>query len=123
MFCVPSHKSFVVSSSHILPSTVPPPTLNSNSPVHILLVDDEPRNLDVVESILQAPDYRLVRSESGDAALLALVQADFACIVLDLQMPGMNGLELARLIKTRRRTQHIPIIFLTAFVQEEKDIL
>jgi signal transduction histidine kinase len=90
---------------------------------NILLVDDNSRNLDVVESILQPSGHRLVRAETADAALMALIQDDFACIVLDIQMPGMNGIELARLIKTRKRSQHIPIIFLTAYFQEEKDIL
>jgi PAS domain S-box-containing protein len=91
--------------------------------VNILLVDDEPRNLDVLESILNLPVYRLVRAQTPEEALIALVHQDFACIVLDIRIPGMSGLELARLIKTRRRCQHVPIIFLTAFFQEEKDIL
>lgn len=94
-----------------------------NPSVNILLVDDEPRNLDVLQSILASPDLRLVCSTNPDDALLALVQAEFACIILDIQMPGLSGLELARLIKTRRRNQHIPIIFLTAYYLEEKDIL
>src|SRR5262245_34510193 len=89
----------------------------------ILLVDDESRNLDVLESILAAPGYELVRAQTSEAALLALVQAEFACIVLDVQLPGMTGIELAKLIKTRKRSQHIPIIFLTAYFQDEKDVL
>jgi len=91
--------------------------------INILLVDDESRNLDVLESLLASPDLRLVRASTADEALLALVQSEFACIVLDIQMPNMNGIELARLIKTRKRSQHIPIIFLTAYFQEEKDVL
>ena len=94
-----------------------------DSTVKILLVDDEARNLDVLESILTCPDYQLIRAETAEAALLELVQNDFACIVLDIQMPEMNGIELARLIKTRKRSQHIPIIFLTAYFQDEKDVL
>lgn len=94
-----------------------------NATVNILLVDDEPRNLTVLESILAAPDLRLVCTTNPEDALLALVQAEFACIILDVQMPSMNGLELARLIKTRKRNQYIPIIFLTAYFLEEKDIL
>jgi len=89
----------------------------------ILLVDDEPRNLDVLESILNAPDYRLVRAQTADEALLALVDGEFAVIVLDIRMPGMSGLELANLVKQRKRTQHIPIIFLTAYYQEDKYVL
>ena len=91
--------------------------------INILLVDDEPRNLDVLETILESPDYRLRRAQTAEAALLELVQAEFACIVLDIQMPGMNGIELARLIKTRKRSQFIPILFLTAYFQEEKHML
>ena len=94
-----------------------------DSTVKVLLVDDEARNLQVLESILACPDYQLFRAETAEAALLELVQNDFACIVLDIQMPEMNGIELARLIKTRKRSQHIPIIFLTAYFQDEKDVL
>lgn len=93
-------------------------------PASILLVDDESRNLDALESILdQMPGLRLVRATTADDALLALLHNEFACIVLDIQMPGMSGIELARQIKTRKRNQHIPIIFLTAFFLDEKDII
>ncbi len=91
--------------------------------VNILLVDDDVRNLDVLESVLNAPEYRLVRAKSADEALLALLNTEFAAIVLDIQMPGTSGIELAHLIKQRKRTQHIPIIFLTAYFQEDKNIL
>ncbi|HEU5395926.1 MAG TPA: response regulator [Verrucomicrobiae bacterium] len=94
-----------------------------NAPVNILLVDDENRNLDALESILTEQDLRLVRARTPDEALIALVKDEFACIVLDIQMPTMTGIELAQLIKTRKRTQHIPIIFLTAYFLEEKDIV
>ena len=92
-------------------------------PINILLVDDQPRNLEVLEAILQSPGYRLVRASSGEEALLALMKDDYAAIVLDIQMPGMSGIELAQLIKQRRRSQHIPILFLTAYFQEDTDIL
>jgi signal transduction histidine kinase len=91
--------------------------------VNILLVDDEARNLDVLESFLRTPDYNLVRALTADEALLLLLEGEFACIVLDIQMPEISGIELAGLIKNRRRTQHIPIIFLTAYFQEDKDVL
>jgi signal transduction histidine kinase len=93
------------------------------TPAKILLVDDESRNLDALESILQTPDYELVRATSADQALMLLLTGEFAVIVLDIQMPGMSGLELAALIKQRRRTQHIPIIFLTAYYQDDKDVI
>ena len=64
--------------------------------------------------------YRLVRAQTADEALLALLDDDFAAIVLDIQMPGMSGIELAQLIKQRKRTQHIPILFLTAHLFDEE---
>jgi len=105
--------------------TIAPPTKAKPAAgtVNILLVDDEPRNLDVLQSILTAPDLRLVPTTTPDDALLALVHDEFACIILDIQMPSMSGIELARIVKTRKRNQHIPIIFLTAYFLEEKDIL
>lgn len=93
------------------------------APVKILLVDDEARNLDVLESLLQSPDHLLVRALTADRALMLLLETDFAAIVLDVQMPEISGIELASLIKQRKRTQHIPIIFLTAHFLDEKDVL
>src|SRR4030095_12283069 len=91
--------------------------------VKILLVDDEPRNLDALESILESSGCVLVRAQTADEALLAVLQNDFAAIVLDIKMPGTDGLELARLIKQRKRSQHVPILFLTAHSLEEPDVL
>jgi two-component system sensor histidine kinase/response regulator len=88
-----------------------------------LLVDDDARNLDVLESILAAPDYRLVRAQNADEALRALVSDTFALMVLDIRMPDMSGLELAHLIKQRKKTQHLPLIFLTAYYQEDEHVL
>lgn len=93
------------------------------APVSVLLVDDEVKNLDVLESILQSENYRLVRADTPDDALMALLTGEFAVIVLDIQMPVMSGIELANLIKQRKRTQNIPIIFLTAYFHGEKDVL
>src|SRR5437870_5135630 len=90
---------------------------------NILLVDDDVRNLDVLESILTSPDYRLYRARTADEALLTMIPNEFAVIILDIHMPGLNGLELAQLIKQRKKTQYVPIIFLTAYYQEDKDIL
>jgi PAS domain S-box-containing protein len=92
-------------------------------PVNILLVDDEPRNLEVLESVLNSPDYQLIRAQSAQQALLALLDRDFAAIVLDIQMPETNGLELAHLIKQRKRNRHIPIIFLTAYFHDDREVL
>lgn len=91
--------------------------------ISILLVDDEPRNLQVLTAILESPDYDLVKATSADEALLALMSKDFAAIVLDVRMPNLDGIELAHLIKQRKKTQHIPIVFLTAYEQEEEQIV
>ena len=65
----------------------------------------------------------LVRAGSADEALLSLLRHEFAAIVLDIRMPGMDGIELAKLIKQRRRSQHVPILFLTAHLVDERDAL
>ncbi|HEX6811521.1 MAG TPA: ATP-binding protein [Planctomycetota bacterium] len=89
----------------------------------ILLVDDQAGNLEVLEAILSSPDCELVRAHSAEEALLALLEREYAAIVLDIRMPGMSGIELAKLIKQRKRTQHVPILFLTAYLLEETDVL
>lgn len=91
--------------------------------VSILLVDDEARNLDVLESILDSPEYRLVRALNAQEALHALIRQEFAVLVMDIRMPAMSGIELAQLIKQRKKTQHIPIIFLTAYCQGDEQVL
>jgi signal transduction histidine kinase len=94
-----------------------------NAPINILIVDDEPKNLTVLESVLNDPSYRIVRAGSADEALLALIDREFALLVLDIQMPGMTGFELAQMIKTRKKTAHVPIIFLTAYYNEDAHML
>jgi signal transduction histidine kinase len=91
--------------------------------VNILIVDDEPKNLAVLESVLDDPGYRLVRATSGEEALLALMAEEFAVLVLDVRMPGMSGFELAAMVKERKKTARIPIIFLTAYYNEDQHIL
>lgn len=80
----------------------------------ILLVDDRPANLVALEAILGSLNETLVRAGSGEDALRALLHDDFALILLDAQMPGMDGFETATRIKARERTKDVPIIFLTA---------
>ena len=80
----------------------------------ILLVDDHEENLLALEAILEPTGYRLVRARSGDEALKALLRDEFAVILLDVQMPGIDGFETAQLIRARERTRSLPIIFVTA---------
>ena len=80
----------------------------------ILLVDDRAENIVALEAILSSLNQILVPARSGDAALKALLSDDFAVILLDVLMPGMDGFETAAHIKRRPRTRDIPIIFLTA---------
>jgi PAS domain S-box-containing protein len=89
----------------------------------VLIVDDRARNLDALEVMLAPLDCALVRAESADAALLCLLKHDFAVIVLDIKMPGMSGIELAKLIKERERSRHVPLLFLTAHLMDETDAL
>jgi len=80
----------------------------------VLIVDDRPDNLLALEALLEPLGVRVVRAASGEQALRYLLHRDCAVILLDVQMPGMDGLETARLIKGRERTRSVPIIFLTA---------
>lgn len=80
---------------------------------NILLVDDRDENLTALEAILTSLDQNLVRANSGEAALKALLEGDFAVILLDVVMPGMDGFETAAHIKQREKTKDVPIIFLT----------
>ncbi|HEV8495870.1 MAG TPA: ATP-binding protein, partial [Gemmatimonadaceae bacterium] len=93
--------------------------MTSAEQVDILLVDDRAENLLALEAILEPLGQRLVRAQSGEDALRCLLEREFAVILLDVQMPGMNGFETARMIKARERTKHVPIIFLTAISKDE----
>ncbi|CAN5588337.1 hypothetical protein BH18ACT1_BH18ACT1_18770 [soil metagenome] len=84
----------------------------------VLMVDDRADNLLALEAVLCDLDADLVRAGSGEEALRALLAGDFAVIILDVQMPGMDGFETARLIKAREKTRNVPIIFLTAISGE-----
>jgi PAS domain S-box-containing protein len=92
------------------------------APVNLLLVDDVVENLTALRAILEPLGENLICVDSGEAALRALLRDDFACILLDVQMPRIDGFETASLIKQRERTKHIPIIFLTAISKEERHV-
>jgi signal transduction histidine kinase len=99
-----------------------PPTDESDI-VQVLVVDDQASNLEATEALLTQSGCRLIRAQSADEALLALLDQEFAAIILDIKMPGMGGLELAELIKQRRRTRDVPILFLTAHMMDEHEVL
>ncbi len=105
------------------PAGAGPRSAARDEPINILIVDDEPKNLTVLETVLDDPGYRLIRAESADQALLALVVEEFALIILDIRMPGMTGFELAQMIKERKKTALVPIIFLTAYYNEDQHVL
>jgi CheY-like chemotaxis protein len=86
----------------------------------ILIVDDRPDNLLALRAVLEPLDVDIVSAGSGREALLALLDTEFALVVLDVQMPDMDGFETARLIKGRERTRLLPIIFLTAISGEHE---
>ena len=91
--------------------------------VSILLVDDRRENLLALESLLEAPDLRILTATSGNAALeLMMSQEEFALVLMDVQMPEMDGFETADLMKKMRRTKEIPIIFVTAISKEEQHV-
>jgi PAS domain S-box-containing protein len=85
----------------------------------LLIVDDQPKNLLALEALLEPLEVEVVRANSGQEALKQLLTRDFAAILLDVQMPTMDGFETAQLIKARERSRHIPIIFLTAISKDE----
>jgi len=84
----------------------------------VLIVDDRPDNLLALEATLEPLEVEVTQAQSGPDALRQLLNEDFAVILLDVQMPGMDGYETARLIKARGRSADVPIIFLTAISRE-----
>src|SRR5262245_9319388 len=96
--------------------------MSSEQPVNILLVDDRTENLLALEAMLEPLGHLLVKASSGEDALKHVLQQDIALILLDVQMPGMSGFETAEMIRGRERSQHIPIIFLTAVNTSDRHI-
>src|SRR5438270_12317359 len=92
---------------------VPPPRAK------ILIVDDQPANLLALEAILEDLGRDLVRSNSGEETLRRLLDQDFAVIILDVQMHGLDGFETAKQIRGRDRSRNTPIIFLTAYESDK----
>ncbi|MEH7247757.1 EAL domain-containing protein [Neobacillus niacini] len=88
--------------------------MDNEGKINILLVDDRPENLLALEAIIEHEDYNLIKAHSGEEALKYLLRYDFVAILLDVQMPGIDGFGTAKIIKTREKTKNIPILFITA---------
>lgn len=90
--------------------------------VKILLVDDQPKNLLAIEAALAGDRWSLVRAGSGEEALRRILDDDFAVILMDVQMPGIDGFETAGLVRQRERSAQTPIIFMTAYESSDSQI-
>ena len=90
--------------------------------VDILLVDDRPENLLALESLLESPELNIVKATSGNEALGLMLEYDFALVLLDVQMPGMDGFETAELMRGTEKTRQVPIIFVTAISKEKQHV-
>ncbi|MEO6182586.1 MAG: response regulator [Verrucomicrobiota bacterium] len=90
--------------------------------INILIVDDYPANLLALSAVLSDPVYNLIEAPSGMVALQALENNDIALILLDVQMPEMDGYEVAKRIRANAKTREIPIIFITAHYREEPSV-
>ncbi|RYE63578.1 MAG: response regulator, partial [Oxalobacteraceae bacterium] len=90
----------------------------SRQDIHILVVDDVEQNLVAIEALLTRPGVTVLKADSGVAALEILLVQEVALILLDVQMPNMNGFELAELVRGNPHTRHIPLIFVTAAINE-----
>ncbi|MCW5893058.1 MAG: response regulator [bacterium] len=90
-----------------------------NAPAKILLVDDRPENLTALVAVLRQEDRELLQATSGRAALELLLTEDVALALIDIEMPGMDGVELAELMRGTERTRAIPIIFVTAALHDQ----
>lgn len=96
--------------------------MNKRDNINILVVDDKAENLLVMESLLDSMNCNIIKATSGNEALSLMLDYDFALVLLDVQMPEMDGFETAELMRSIERTRYIPIIFVTAISKEQKCI-
>lgn len=89
---------------------------------NILIVDDRPENLLTLESILDSPELNIIKASSGNEALALMWEHEFALVLLDVQMPIMDGFETAEIMRSREKTKNIPIIFITAISKERSHV-
>ncbi len=94
----------------------------AETPLKILVVDDKPENLIIMERLLRHLDVRVLKAQSGPEALSLVLRHEFALIVLDVNMPGMDGFEVAEALRDNYPTMHIPIVFVTDISKEERHI-
>jgi len=90
--------------------------------INILIVDDRPENLLVLEGLLENMDCNIIKANSGNEALSLMFDYDFALVLLDVQMPEMDGFETAELMRVNARTRYIPVIFVTAISKQQRCI-
>ncbi|MDY6845139.1 MAG: diguanylate cyclase, partial [Thermodesulfobacteriota bacterium] len=95
-------------------------TLNKTEKLNILIADDKLENLIVLEALIQSPELNIVKARSGNEALRLMLKYEFALVLLDVQMPDMDGFETAKRIRNGKKTKHIPIIFVTATNKDQK---
>ena len=96
--------------------------MNEIERTNVLIVDDRPENLLALESLLENPSLNILKANSGNEALGLVLRHDFALVLLDVQMPEMDGFETAELMRSSLKTKHIPIIFVTAISKEQQHI-
>ncbi|ADU30454.1 response regulator [Evansella cellulosilytica] len=96
--------------------------MKNSDNVKILMVDDRPENLIALKAVLESENYELFSVKSGEEALKYVLKHDFAVILLDVQMPGLNGFETAEIIKKREQSRHVPIIFITAISKANEHV-
>src|SRR5262245_29435643 len=121
--CIAAHRNRSTTNAGASLETTTSMLLSDELPrVGVLLVDNRHENLEALEVILEPLGQRLVRAGSGAEALRAVLNEQFAVILMDVRMPGLDGFETLGLLKQRERSCHIPIIFLSAF-PEQRDVL
>ena len=97
-------------------------SMKDSEKINVLIVDDRPENLLALGEILSDSELNIIKAESGNETLALTLEHDFALIILDVQMPDMDGFEVAELLRGKKETSHIPIIFATAISKEQKYI-
>jgi response regulator RpfG family c-di-GMP phosphodiesterase len=94
--------------------------MSETNPINVLVVDDRAENLLALEGLLSRPDRNVIKASSGNEALALTLDHDLAMVLMDVQMPDLNGFETAELLRGSERTRHIPIIFITAINKEQQ---